>query len=238
MSDDRSRQSAPVLAVREVRKSYHVGLPTESEVLHGVSFELAADDFCALVGPSGSGKTSLLNLVAQLDTPTQGEIELLGHPTRGMQDQARTLLRRRALGFVFQFHHLIPAFTALENVLMPCMIDHGKPRMADRERALALLQDVGLGDFAHKLPTELSGGQQQRVAIARALVTHPPLLVADEPTGNLDTQTAESIFALFRRFHEQLGCAVLIVTHDQRLSSQADRLITLVDGRIAGDCVR
>jgi len=227
-----------VLAVREVRKSYHVGLPTESEVLHGISFELAADDFCALVGPSGSGKTSLLNLVAQLDTPTQGEIELLGYPTRGMQDQARTLLRRRALGFVFQFHHLIPAFTALENVLMPCMIDHGKPRTADCERALALLQDVGLGDCAHKLPTELSGGQQQRVAIARALVTHPPLLVADEPTGNLDTQTAESIFALFRRFHEQLGCAVLIVTHDQRLSSQADRLITLVDGRIAGDCVR
>lgn len=238
MSDDCARMPHPVLAVRAVRKSYHVGLPTESEVLHGISFELGSDDFCALVGPSGSGKTSLLNLVAQLDTPTLGEIELMGHPTRSMPDLERTMMRRRALGFVFQFHHLVPAFTALENVLMPCMIDHGKPRAADRERARALLHEVGLADCADKFPAELSGGQQQRVAIARALVTHPPLLVADEPTGNLDTQTAESVFALFRRFHEQLGCAVLIVTHDLRLSSQADRLITLVDGCIAEDVRR
>ncbi|GAA5236476.1 ABC transporter ATP-binding protein [Verticiella sediminum] len=233
MSD--ARPSGAVLALEGVRKSYNVGTPTETEVLHGIDLQLSRSDFCALIGPSGSGKSTLLNLIGQLDSPTSGEITLLGVPTSGLHDDERTLLRRRALGFVFQFHHLVPAFTALENVLMPLMIGHGKPRPDDRERAQTLLDDVGLGEHAHKKPAELSGGQQQRVAIARALIAHPPLLVADEPTGNLDTQTADGVFALFRRFHETLGCAVLIVTHDPRLSDRSDRRITLVDGRIAED---
>lgn len=230
-----SEPRTPVLALQQVRKVYHPGQPNENAVLHGISFDLHAHDFCALIGPSGSGKTSLLNLIAQLDTPSDGEIVLLGRPTRALDDAARTQLRRQALGFVFQFHHLVPAFSVLDNVLMPCMITGGKPDAEQREQAMALLDAVGLAAQAGQRPDRLSGGQQQRVAVARALITRPPLLVADEPTGNLDTQTAEQVFALFRRFHEQFGCAVLIVTHDTRLSDQADRCIRLVDGRVAAD---
>lgn len=230
--------SETVLALRGVRKSYHLGLRNEVEVLHGIDLSLARDDFCALIGPSGSGKSSLLNLIAQLDVPTAGEIELLGQPTRALDDTARSRLRRQALGVVFQFHHLLPAFTALENVLLPVMIGHGRPGAQARAQALELLSAVGLAGWADRPVNELSGGQQQRVAIARALITRPPLLVADEPTGNLDTQSAQGVFDLFRQFHQSAGCAVLVVTHDPRLAEQAGRCITLVDGRIASDETR
>ena len=221
-----------VLRLEGLRKSYNVGQPTEVEVLHGIDLRLDGADFAALVGPSGSGKSTLLNLIGLLDSATAGELYLQGQPTSAMDDEARTALRGRHIGFVFQFHHLIGAFTALENVLMPWMVP-GRPDAATVEHARALLADVGLEKFAHRPPTELSGGQQQRVAIARALVTRPALLLADEPTGNLDTRTAADVFALFRRFHESHGCAVLLVTHDPRLADTCDRTITLVDGRIA-----
>jgi len=227
--------SGEVLRLAALRKSYDVGRPTQTEILHGLDLALGRSDFAALVGPSGSGKSTLLNLIGLLDSPTSGELFLLGQPTRDMDDEARTALRGSAIGFVFQFHHLIQAFTALENVLMPLMVTKGRPDAEALARGQGLLEAVGLGDFAGRKPNQLSGGQQQRVAIARALVTRPALLLADEPTGNLDTKTAADVFELFRRFNRDFGCAVLIVTHDERLSATCDRTVTLVDGRIVSD---
>lgn len=225
----------PVLRLEGLRKSYNLGKPNEIEVLHGIDLSIGAHDFAALVGPSGSGKSTLLNMLGLLDAPTSGELYLLGRPTALMSDAERTALRGAQLGFVFQFHHLIQAFTSVENVLMPLMLTKGKPSHKDREHAIDLLAEVGLRDYVDVKPSELSGGQQQRVAIARALVTRPALLLADEPTGNLDTKTAANVFELFRRFNKTFNCAVLVVTHDRRLSASCDRTITLVDGRIVSD---
>ena len=224
-----------VLRLAGLRKSYNVGLPTELEVLHGLDLTLGRSDFASLVGPSGSGKSTLLNLLGLLDAPTAGDLYLLGEPTRTLDDEARTSLRAKSIGFVFQFHHLMPAFTAVENVMMPMLVTHGRPSAQTLERARTLLDEVGLAEFMDRKPQELSGGQQQRVAIARALITRPALLLADEPTGNLDTMTAASVFDLFRRFNREHGCAVLVVTHDPRLSAVCDRTITLVDGAIVSD---
>ncbi|TKS52890.1 ABC transporter ATP-binding protein [Luteimonas yindakuii] len=224
-----------VLRLEGLRKSYNIGKPNEVEVLHGIDLRVDSADFAALVGPSGSGKSTLLNLVGLLDSPTDGELYLQGEATRAMDDTARTALRGRHIGFVFQFHHLITAFTALENVLMPWMVANGRPDRGITDTARGLLADVGLEKFTHRRPDQLSGGQQQRVAIARALVTRPALLLADEPTGNLDTRTAADVFELLRRFNAQYGCAVLVVTHDPRLSDTCDRTINLVDGKIVSD---
>ena len=223
-----------VLRLEALRKSYNIGLPNETEILHGIDLRIDRNDFAALVGPSGSGKSTLLNVIGLLDKPSSGELFLLGHPTRDMDDAGRTALRGNSIGFVFQFHHLIQAFTALDNVLMPLMLAQGKPAAAAVRKARDLLDAVGLGKFASSRPNQLSGGQQQRVAIARALITEPALLLADEPTGNLDTHTAADVFELFRRFNRERGCAVLLVTHDPRLSANCDRTINLVDGRITG----
>ncbi|MBY4596952.1 ABC transporter ATP-binding protein [Ottowia caeni] len=224
-----------VVRLQGLRKSYNVGTPTEVEVLHGLDLRLQRRDFAALVGASGSGKSTLLNLIGLLDRPTAGELFLLGQPTRDMEDAGRTALRGSAIGFVFQFHHLIQAFTALENVLMPLMVAHGKPTEEHLERAHSLLGQVGLKGLEKRKPDQLSGGQQQRVAVARALVTRPALLLADEPTGNLDSKSAAEVFELFRKFNREFGCAVLLVTHDPRMSEQCDRTITLVDGHIESD---
>jgi lipoprotein-releasing system ATP-binding protein len=233
-----AEQREDVLRLEGLRKSYNIGRPNEVEVLHGIDLRVDRSDFAALVGPSGSGKSTLLNLIGLLDTPTAGELYLRGEATRAMDDEGRTALRGRHIGFVFQFHHLIGAFTALDNVLMPWMVAHGKPGRETVDIARGLLADVGLEKFADRRPDQLSGGQQQRVAIARALVTRPALLLADEPTGNLDTKTAAEVFALLRRFNAQFGCAVLVVTHDPRLSESCDRTISLVDGRIVSDARR
>lgn len=227
-----------VLRLEGLRKSYNVGKPTEVEVLHGLDLRLQRRDFTALVGSSGSGKSTLLNLIGLLDRPTDGELFLLGEPTRGMDDARRTALRGGAIGFVFQFHHLIQAFTALENVLMPLMVATGKPNREQLERGRDLLKQVGLAGLEGRKPDQLSGGQQQRVAVARALVTQPALLLADEPTGNLDSKSAGEVFELFRKFNREFGCAVLLVTHDPRLSEQCDRTVTLVDGSIESDVLR
>ncbi|MFN2329652.1 MAG: ABC transporter ATP-binding protein [Chromatocurvus sp.] len=226
---------AEVLRLEGLRKSYNVGRPNETEVLHGIDLSVHRSDFAALVGPSGSGKSTLLNLIGLLDTPGAGELYLLGKPTSQMDDAARTALRGSAIGFVFQFHHLIQAFSAIDNVLMPLMLARGKPGRAEINRARDLLAAVALEKYANTRPNQLSGGQQQRVAIARALITEPALILADEPTGNLDTHSAADVFELFRRFNRELGCAVLLVTHDPRLSSTCDRTIDLVDGRIVSD---
>jgi lipoprotein-releasing system ATP-binding protein len=227
-----SDSGTEVLRLEALRKSYNVGLPNETEVLHSIDMRIDRNDFAALVGPSGSGKSTLLNVIGLLDKPSSGELYLLGQATRDMDDAGRTALRGNSIGFVFQFHHLIQAFTALDNVLMPLMLAQGKPAAAAIKKARDLLDAVGLGKFASSRPNQLSGGQQQRVAIARALITEPALLLADEPTGNLDTHTAADVFELFRRFNRERGCAVLLVTHDPRLSANCDRTINLVDGRI------
>lgn len=230
-----SDQSQEVLRLEALHKSYNIGQPNEVEVLHGIDLRIARNDFAALIGPSGSGKSTLLNILGLLDKPSSGELYLLGQPTSRMDDAGRTALRGNSIGFVFQFHHLIQAFTALNNVLMPLMLTHGKPDKQALERARELLAAVGLEQFSDRKPNELSGGQQQRVAIARALITEPALLLADEPTGNLDTQTAAEMFELFRKVHRERDCAVLLVTHDPRLSATCDRTINLVDGRIQSD---
>jgi lipoprotein-releasing system ATP-binding protein len=224
-----------VLHLEGLRKSYQIGTPLQTEVLHGIGFTLARGEFSALVGPSGSGKTTLLNVIGLLDAPTEGELFLLGTPTRALEDAERTALRGRSIGFVFQFHHLIQAFPVLDNVLMPALVQGARRTRVLEEQGLALLDAVGLAAHAHKRPNELSGGQQQRVAIARALLTRPPLVLADEPTGNLDTHSADDVFALLRQFNREFGCAVLVVTHDPRLAQRCDRILNLVDGQIVAD---
>lgn len=232
-----SKQDAgqEVLRLEQLKKAYNVGKPTEVEVLHGLDLQLCRSDFAALIGSSGSGKSTLLNLIGLLDQPTAGELYLLGEATRKMDDTQRTALRGTRIGFVFQFHHLIQAFTVLENVLMPLMLASGKPTTQQLARASGLLARVGLKGLEQRKPDQLSGGQQQRVAVARALITEPDLLLADEPTGNLDSKSAAEVFQLFRQFNHDFGCAVLLVTHDPRLSEQCDRIITLADGRIESD---
>jgi len=233
MSEHDKREE--VLRLEGLRKSYNVGKPTEVEVLHGLDLCLQRSDFAALVGASGSGKSTLLNVIGLLDRPTAGELYLLGEATSSMDDERRTALRGNAIGFVFQFHHLIQAFTALENVLMPLMVASGKPTAEQVAFAQQLLAEVGLQGLEERKPDQLSGGQQQRVAVARALVGRPALLLADEPTGNLDSKSAAEVFQLFRKFNREFGCAVLMVTHDPRLSEQCDRRIMLVDGLIESD---
>jgi lipoprotein-releasing system ATP-binding protein len=222
----------PVLRLEGLRKSYGAGTPLEMEVLHGIDLTLQRGEFCALIGPSGSGKSTLLNLIGLLDTPSGGEIYVQGQGTRQLQDAERTALRGRTLGFVFQFHHLVNAFTVLENVMMPALLGGARRDATLEARAAELLDAVGLEAHVHKRPNALSGGQQQRVAVARALMIRPPILLADEPTGNLDSRSADEVFGLFRHFNQTFGCAVLLVTHDPRLAQRCDRVVSLLDGRL------
>ncbi len=235
MSTEKSFSTPPLIALQGVRKSYNLGLPSEVEVLHGVDLCIQPGEFIALVGPSGSGKSTLLNVLGLLERMSSGSYRLQGRETSDLDDDGLTLLRRQSLGFVFQFHHLLPAFTALENVTLPALMAQGVVTGQDRRRAMDLLEAVGLEKALHKKPAELSGGMQQRVAIARALVQQPPLVLADEPTGNLDTQSSQEVFALMRQIHHDLGTAFLIVTHDPRLAQQCDRVVEIVDGQIARD---
>jgi len=226
---------APLIELDGLRKSYNIGLPNETEVLHGLSFRIGRGEFAALIGPSGSGKSTLLNIIGLLERMTGGSYRIEGEEVNGLDDAALTLRRRSTLGFVFQFHHLLPAFSALENVTLPALMREGRITPAQRERARAVLAAVGLGDAMGKRPGELSGGMQQRVAIARALVLEPPLVLADEPTGNLDTASSDEVFALMRRMHAELNTSFLVVTHDPRLAARCDRVLELVDGRLVHD---
>ena len=226
----------PVIALTGVRRSF--GGAVVTEVLKGIDLRVARGEFLALVGPSGSGKSTLLNILGLLDRPTQGEVSIVGERTGGLDDAGLTRLRGRALGFVFQFHHLLPALTAAENVMMPMIAAEGRVTAAMRPKAVALLTRVSLGARADARPSELSGGQQQRVAIARALAMEAPLVLADEPTGNLDTQSADEVFGVLREFNRELGVAFVIVTHDPRLAARCDRRVELVDGRVVSDETR
>jgi lipoprotein-releasing system ATP-binding protein len=225
--------SHPVLEVRGLRKTY--GERVVTEVLKGIDLTIDSGELCALTGPSGSGKTTLLNLAGLLDRPTAGEVLIDGRETGPLTDAERTDIRATRLGFVFQFHHLLPAFTALENVMMPLMARHGRAQPWIREKAAERLDEVGLSDRARYRVTDLSGGQQQRVAIARALVVDPVLVLADEPTGNLDTETSTQVMDLLRSFNERFRTAFLIVTHEETIAQRCRRIVHLVDGVVDFD---
>jgi len=224
----------PVLQLSGIRKSYGSG-ETESEILHGIDLRLERGEFAALIGPSGSGKSTLLNLIGLLDRPSGGQLFIDGQETGQLDDTGLTRLRGQRIGFVFQHHHLIPAFTALENVAMPLLVARGRPDADMFAQAGRLLDQVGLAERKQNLANQLSGGQQQRVAIARALAMSPSLVLADEPTGNLDTHSADDVFALLREVNTRLNTTFLIVTHDRRLAARCDRIIEMVDGDIVAD---
>ncbi|MEO6271104.1 MAG: ABC transporter ATP-binding protein [Lautropia sp.] len=234
MTETSTRALALILRLVDIHKSYNIGTPVQTEVLHVISLALEAAEFVALKGPSGSGKSTLLNVIGLLERPTSGLLEIAGRQTEALDDTSITALRGATIGFVFQFHHLLPAFTAVENVLLPSVIAHGTATPQALAMAGDLLARVGLKGSEYKRPGELSGGMQQRVAIARALSLRPSLILADEPTGNLDTVTADEIFALLREFNHDHGSACLIVTHDARLAARCDRILELVDGRLVG----
>jgi lipoprotein-releasing system ATP-binding protein len=222
-----------VLRLQEVGKAYNVGTPVEVEVLHGIDLALEKGEFCALMGPSGSGKSTLLNIIGLLDRPTGGRLSINGQETGGLEDKALTRLRGHSIGFVFQYHHLLPAFSALENVLMPMLVDRGRPDAEMRARAASLLESMQLTPWRDNLAINMSGGQQQRVAVARALAMNPSLLLADEPTGNLDTKSAQGVFDLMREVNSAHGTTVLVVTHNHQLAAQCGRIVQIVDGRVA-----
>ena len=224
-----------IVELRDVRKSYGLGTPVETEVLHGINLDISEGEFAALTGPSGSGKSTLLNLIGLLEAPTSGRLQVDGVDTAGMADATLTALRGRSIGFIFQFHHLLPGFTALENVMMPSIIDLGWPTTEAKNHAMDLLKQVGLQDAAHKRPSQLSGGMQQRVAIARALSLSPRLILADEPTGNLDTHSANEVFELLQAVNREQQSACLIVTHDPALAARCQRQIQIVDGQLLSE---
>ncbi|MFC2973645.1 lipoprotein-releasing ABC transporter ATP-binding protein LolD [Azotobacter bryophylli] len=222
-----------VLSCRNLGKCYEEG-PQSVVVLSGLELELHPGERVAIVGSSGSGKSTLLNLLGGLDTPSEGSVWLAGEELSALNEKERGLLRNRALGFVYQFHHLLPEFTAMENVCMPLLI--GRTPIAEaRQRAGELLQRVGLGHRMNHKPAELSGGERQRVAIARALANRPGLVLLDEPTGNLDQHTAQSIQELMLELSVSLRTAFLVVTHDPQLARQMDRVLRLEDGRLIAE---
>ena len=220
-----------VLSIENLSRVYMQG-ETGLAVLSGVDFSLASGEIVALVGPSGSGKSTLLHSAGLLERPTSGEVVVGGTATVGLSDAARTALRRKFVGFVYQFHHLLPEFSALENVAMPLLIA-GMPKKKAHGEAAAMLERVGLSHRLAHRPGKLSGGEQQRVAIARALAPKPKLLLADEPTGNLDIHTSDEVFALLMDIVRETGLAALIATHNLDLAARMDRMVTLEEGRLA-----
>jgi putative ABC transport system ATP-binding protein len=218
-----------VLDATNLHKFYQLG-EYQIKALNGVNFQVAAGEFVAIMGPSGSGKSTLLHLLGGLDSPTEGEVTLIGQTFSKLPDQEMTLTRRRNIGFVFQFFNLLPTLTAEENIQLPILIDGGKPE-AYQTRMDQLIDLVGLDDRRYHKPDQLSGGEQQRVAIARALVTQPTILLADEPTGNLDTKSGKVIMSLLRRSCDELGQTIIVVTHDPRAAAYADQVVFIRDGK-------
>ncbi len=221
-----------VVQLQGVHKAFNIGTPFETEVLHGIDLTLHRGAFCAVMGPSGSGKSTLLNIVGLLDRPNAGMLQVCGEETTQLDEHALTRLRGHNIGFVFQYHHLITAFTALENVMIPMLGAAGFPNAAMHARAAELIDAVGLTPWKDNMAGNMSGGQQQRVAIARALAMNPALLLADEPTGNLDTKSADSVFELLRRFNREQGTTVLFVTHNADLARRCDKTIQVIDGKV------
>jgi putative ABC transport system ATP-binding protein len=219
-----------ILKTQQVSKRYQMGEVTVN-ALESVDFSVEEGEFVAIMGPSGSGKSTLLHLLGGLDGPSDGEITLAGKPLSRLNDREITLIRRRNVGFIFQFFNLLPTLTAEENMALPLLID-GQTTTQHQDKIDRLLELVGLSERRHHKPDQLSGGQQQRVAIARAFVTDPAIVLADEPTGNLDSKTGEEILTLLRRSCDELGQTIVVVTHDARAASFADRVVFLMDGQV------
>jgi len=225
---------APALDLRDIAKTYNRGRPNEVAVLRGASLTLRPAEVVALVAPSGAGKSTLLHIAGLLDTPDTGSVALDGEDTGGFSDRRRTRARRAEIGFVYQFHHLLPEFTALENVVLPQLANGAAPAEAGA-RAGALLARVGVGGRADHRPSALSGGEQQRVAFCRALANAPRLLLADEPTGNLDPGTSETVFGALMELVRETGLSALIATHNPDLAARMDRIVHLRDGRLTDE---
>lgn len=219
-----------LITIKGLYKSYGSGEKAVG-VLKGIDLSIAKGETIAVVGASGVGKSTLLNVIGALDRPTKGEVYYGEKAVSSLDDRSLAAFRNRFIGFVFQFHHLLPEFTAIENVMLPALIG-GAERAGARERAKRLLQDVGLGDRLGHKPGELSGGEQQRVAIVRSLIQSPEAVLADEPTGNLDTKTAEDVFSLLLEMNRDRGTTLVVVTHNERLASRLTRTLRMVDGRI------
>ena len=230
-----SAEEPVLLEMVGVRKAFGDDPELRVEVLHGIDLTVRAGELVALVGPSGSGKSTLLNLVGLLDRATSGQVRIRGQDVGRLSDGELTRLRGETLGFVFQFHHLLPGLTVAENVMLPAAALEGSLRRSQRPRAIELLHAMGLVDQEDRPARKLSGGMQQRVAIARALMNGPALVFADEPTGNLDTETSDQVFELIRRWNAEQGTTFVIVTHDVSLARRCRRVVRLVDGNIVGD---
>jgi lipoprotein-releasing system ATP-binding protein len=219
-----------VLEATGVRRSFRQG-PIDLQVLQGLNFAVKSGERIAIIGASGSGKTTLLQILGGLDKPSEGSVKIAGNDIHSLDEKARGDLRNRTLGFIYQFHHLLPEFSALENVAMPLLIRR-TPKQEAEASARAILQRVGLGERLVHRPHELSGGERQRAAVARALVTGPRIVLADEPTGNLDGGNAEAVFALMLELNRELGTSLIVVTHDRKLAARMDRVLELERGHL------
>ncbi len=221
---------ANVIQLENIYKSYD-----NNEVLHGINLEINSGEFCAIIGQSGSGKSTVLNIMGTLDKQSDGVVKINEKNTTNLSSNELAKIRNNDLGFIFQFHYLLYEFSVLENVLMPSFIEASKPTYKDKDYAMKLIELVGLKGFESRNSSELSGGQKQRVAIARALMNKPKILLADEPTGNLDSKTTEVIYDLFRKINEELQTTIVIITHDNSVAQRADRIIEITDGKIVAD---
>ena len=226
--------SEPVIRMENIVKTYYLGKPNELEILHGINLTVNKGEFVSIVGESGSGKSTLMNIIGVLDRQTQGDYYLEGQDVNGMSDEVRSAIRNRRIGFVFQNFNLLPRANALKNVMVPLLYgeEHSKN---GKEHAMEMLKMVGMEDRADHRPNELSGGQKQRVAIARAMINDPAIILADEPTGALDSKTGHMVMDLFHKLHEELGKTIVLITHSQELAQETERIVTLLDGQIVAD---
>ena len=226
--------SEPVIRMENIVKTYYLGKPNELEILHGINLTVNKGEFVSIVGESGSGKSTLMNIIGVLDRQTQGNYYMEGQDVNGMSDEVRSAIRNRRIGFVFQNFNLLPRANALKNVMVPLLYgeEHSKN---GKEHAMEMLKMVGMEDRADHRPNELSGGQKQRVAIARAMINDPAIILADEPTGALDSKTGHMVMDLFHKLHEEQGKTIVLITHSQELAQETERIVTLLDGQIVAD---
>lgn len=226
--------SEPVIHMEKIVKTYYVGKPNELEILHGIDLTVNQGEFVSIVGESGSGKSTLMNIIGVLDRQTSGNYYLEGQDVGSMTDEVRSAIRNRRIGFVFQNFNLLPRANALKNVMVPLLYGEKKTKN-QKERAMEMLAMVGMEERANHRPNELSGGQKQRVAIARAMINDPAIILADEPTGALDSKTGHMVMDMFHKLHEEQGKTIVLITHSQELASETQRIVTLLDGEIVGD---